>query len=59
MRTIHKEITKEQYFNATENHNYAGIFSAKEICGYGVYGEHFFKHEDKYFVTYQLGDSCD
>ena len=58
-RTITKEITKEQYDKATKEHDATGIFSVTEVCGYGVYNERFYPRDGKYYVDYQLGDSCD
>ena len=58
-KAIRKEITEEQYKRATIEHNMDGIFSEQEYCGYGIYGEIFYKEDDKYYVRYQLGSSCD
>lgn len=58
-RTIEREITEEQYNRATKEHDATGIFSMQEVCGYGVYNERFYKRDDKCYVSYQLGSSCD
>lgn len=58
-RTITKEITEEQYKKATIEHDATGIFSMQEVCGYGVYNERFYKADDKYYVSYRLGNTCD
>ena len=54
-----KEITKEQYLRATKENDASGIFTVSEVCGYGVYGEHYYEDKGHYFVKYQLGTSCD
>lgn len=59
MKTIKREITKEQYINATENHDAHGIFLPQETMGYGVYGERYFEENGKYYVSFELGDNCD
>ena len=59
MREKEREITMEQYINATQNHDNTGIFTVTERCGYGVYNEKYYKSDDKYYVRYQLGDTCD
>lgn len=59
MKTITREITKEQYINATEKHDAKGIFTAQESMGYGIYGERFYERNGKYYVSFMMGDSCD
>ena len=59
MTKCKKEITREQYINATEYHNAKGIFTDQELMGYGVYGDYYFEDGGKYYVRYELGDSCD
>ena len=60
-----REITKEQYERAKLNRNYIAdedmvdIFAASELYGYGVYGARAYKEDDKYYVYYSIGDSCD
>lgn len=60
-----KGITKEQYERAMENHKYitdedmSDIFNISEIYGYGVYGAMVYKRDNKYFVGFHLGNSCD
>ena len=58
-KRITREITKEQYINATMNNDANGIFTDQEVCGYGVYGERYFEQDGKCFVSFCLGDSCD
>lgn len=59
MKEIVKEITQEQYINATQSNDKSGIFSASELCGYGVFNEFYYKSDNKFYVRYQIGDSCD
>lgn len=60
-----REITKEQYERAKPNRNYiavedmADIFTVSELYGYGVYGARACKEDDKYYVYYSIGNSCD
>lgn len=57
---LHKrEITKEQYINATVNHIAADVFTDSEVMGYGVYCEKYFEEDGKYYVSFYLGSSCD
>lgn len=59
IRTLIKEITEEQYKKATIDHDTSDVFTMQEVCGYGVYCEHFYEQNGKYYVSYQLGSSCD
>ena len=60
-----RKITKEQYDRARESHGYLAeidkeqVFSASELYGYGVYSPIVFERDGEYFVSYQIGDSCD
>lgn len=54
-----REITEEQYRDATEKHEVHGVFSMSEVCGYGVYSERYFEENGKYYVEFELGSSCD
>lgn len=54
-----REITKEQYDRAVNDHDTSGIFTDSEVMGYGVYSTEFIEENGKYFVTYELGDTCD
>lgn len=65
MRDEWREITKDIYdrsqkFGGTmtdEDKNQ--VFSAAEMCGYGIYGCHTYQIGDKFFVKYSAGSSCD
>ena len=59
LRRIKREITKEQYINATVNHIAADVFTDSEVMGYGVYCENYIEEDGKYYVTFYLGSSCD
>lgn len=57
---LHKrEITKEQYDRAVNDHDARGIFTDSEVMGYGVYNTEYIEEDGRYFVTFELGDTCD
>ena len=65
MKTIEKEISKEVYDRAMLIHghiagdDYKIVFSPQEYMGYGVYNDRVVSSNGKYYVKYQIGDSCD
>ena len=65
MVSCKREISKEVYDRAKANRGYIAqddrkdVFSISELCGYGVYGDTVIKEDDKYFVVYTRGSSCD
>lgn len=65
MRTHKREITKEQYDNAMDNQRFiteedmTKIFSDSERLGYGVYLPQVKEENGRYYVWFELGDSCD
>ena len=65
MRSCTREITKEQYERIAQNGTYVSeedkwiIFDASEIWGYGVYGARVYQSGDKYYVSYDIGSTCD
>jgi predicted transcriptional regulator len=59
MKRFKREITKEQYDRAVNDHDASDIFSQAEVMGYGVYDEHYFEEDGKYYVSFELGSSCD
>lgn len=59
MANCTREITKEQYENVTERGDARGIFTDSEVMGYGVYSTRYYEKEGKFFVDFNLGDSCD
>lgn len=60
-----RKITKEQYERAQKNSGYLTesdmltVFDDSERYGYGVYGGNVHESNGKYYVSYQLGSSCD
>lgn len=58
---LKRNVTEEQAKNIMERHDWSGIFSEQEVCGYGVYDERLHKDEatGQYYVTYSIGSSCD
>ena len=65
MKQYTREITKEQYDNAMSNRRFITeedmpkIFSVSERLGYGVYLPQVQEENGKYYVWFELGDSCD
>lgn len=65
MKTHIKPISKAVYDRAKGNHGYvteddmAKVFSSAELFGYGVYSPIVCEKNGYYFVSYELGDSCD
>lgn len=65
MQQLTREINKKQYERALNNHNYIAdedkkdVFTVSEIYGYGVYYSRVFKKDDKYYVQFRIGDTCD
>lgn len=65
MKTGKREITKEQYDRAMDNHGHIigsdekDVFGLSILCGYGLYGDEVYTEDGKYYVKYQCGDSCD
>jgi len=64
MRAYNREITKEQFDRADDrgylaHADYLKIFDESERMGYGVYADHVFEKDGKYYVSFEMGDSCD
>ena len=65
MSTKIKEITKEQYTRAINKcgmivaEDMENVFSPSELYGYGIYGNSVFTENDKFYVKYNIGSSCD
>ena len=59
MRRVKREITREQYIDAIENKNTAGLYTPQELVGYGVYQERIYEQDGKCYLDFMLGDSCD
>lgn len=60
-----REITKDQYDRAMENHgyltdeDYSDVFTQAEMCGYGIYSAVVSHYADRYVVRFEMGDTCD
>lgn len=52
------EISKEEYDKARQD-GARSIIGEAIICGYGVYGAKVFEANDKYYLSYSRGSSCD
>ena len=64
MRDCKREITKEQFDRADDRgylaqQDYLKIFDESERMGYGVYADRVFEKDGKYYVSFEMGDSCD
>ena len=64
MRSYKREITKEVFDRADERgylaqKDYLKVFDESERMGYGVYADKVYKDGDKYYVSFEMGDSCD
>lgn len=65
MKSCEREIPKDIYDRAMENHGYLTdedmdkVFTTAELCGYGVYGAVVSHYADRYVVRFEMGDSCD
>ena len=65
MRERRKEITKEVYEIATQNRDLIPenmreqVFGAAAVYGYGVYEPRVYEKDNKYYVRYWMGDTCD
>ena len=65
MQRCEREISKEIYDRAMENHGYIAdedmdkVFSDAEMLGYGVYSPVVAHLCDRYVVRFEMGDTCD
>ena len=65
MKFCEREISKEIYDRAMENHGYIAdedmdkVFSVAEMLGYGVYSPVVSHYDDRYVVRFEMGDTCD
>lgn len=60
-----KEITKEDYTKAIKNN---GTFTDSQlcsilgqclVCGYGIYGHSVYTDNNRYYIKYNHGSTCD
>jgi len=64
---VEREISDEIYERciAKGNHktlaseDYNKVFTASEMCGYGIYNERIIDKNGKHYVKFDMGDSCD
>ena len=60
-----REISKEIYDRSQQHNGFIAaedqdkVWSVSEQLGYGVYGGQTFEKDGKYYVGYEIGDSCD
>ena len=63
-----KEVSKEFYDKCKKENEGKDIvpfkfrpeiFTAAELCGYGIYGARLYEKDEKYYVYYTMGSSCD
>ena len=63
-----RELTKEQFDEIMAESKGAGRvpnwleskhFSESTLLGYGLYGTHVYEKDNKYYLDYSIGDSCD
>lgn len=65
MRKMTMEITKEVYDEAVKNNNFipeerkVEVFGIGACYGYGIYFPRVFAKDGKYFVNYEMGNTCD
>lgn len=65
MVQIKREITKDIYNRALNNNGHITnedqnqVYHIHELCGYGIYGDCVSNEDDRYYVIFQRGSSCD
>ena len=65
MMRLTREISKEQYERARDNGGFISerdkkhIFSESELFGYGIYSPMAYRKDDKYYVSFMRGLTCD
>ena len=61
MVEVSREITKEQYNEYKDRPRELGneLISPDIFIGYGVYGIRLVEENEKYFLRYNRGSSCD
>lgn len=58
MIEVKREISKEEYDKAQEQSPYVLIDESIQM-GYGAYNAQVFVYDDKYYLRYDRGSSCD
>lgn len=65
MKRCIRQISEDIYRRAKENGgrisdvDVSAVWSRAEQVGYGIYGHKVYEQDGKYFVEYELGESCD
>ena len=65
MDRYERKISKEIYDRAVANKGYIAsedmskVFDICQLAGYGVYLPLVFERDGEYFVSYEMGSSCD
>lgn len=58
MKSIKIEISFEQYQKAIDESPYS-LLPDSIVMGYGAYGAKVKEDDGRYFLYYEMGDSCD
>lgn len=65
MEKYKRKISKEIYDRAMLHKGYLAsedmskVFNASELMGYGVYVPMVFERDGEYYVSFEMGSSCD
>lgn len=59
IREISKEIYDKAKNGVLPKEDYDKVFTISELCGYGVYLPRVFTKDGKYYISFELGSSCD
>lgn len=63
MNRCKREISKEIYDRSERGYlkgpDYQKVFSQSELMGYGVYNDKVYEEDGKYYISFELGSSCD
>ena len=63
MRICKREITKEMYDRAVNGRlsreDYLKVFDESDRMGYGIYDDTVHEKDGEYYVSFEMGDSCD
>lgn len=63
MRICKRKITKEMYDRAVNGSlsrdDYLKVFDESDRMGYGIYGDKVHEENGEYYVSFEMGDSCD
>ncbi len=63
MRSCTRKITKEMYDRAINgflaHEDYLKVFDESDRIGYGIYADKVVEKDGEYYVSFEMGDSCD